>query len=113
MVITDNQKEQFEHLTLLKEQDPELADLADEELVELKHVVFASDPDLHKTVILEVRPGTGGEEAELFAGDLLKMYLRYAEKQGWRVEVMDHTESEVGGVKSATVANNGQNAYPN
>lgn len=111
MQITDGQKEQFAHLNLLKEQDPELAQLADEDLQALKHEIFLSDPDLNKTVILEVRPGTGGEEAELFAGDLLKMYLKYAEKKGWRVEVMDHTESEVGGVKSATVAIKGQDAY--
>lgn len=113
MQITDSQKEQFAHLQLLKEQEPELAQLANEELLELKREVFLTDPDLGKTVILEVRPGTGGEEAELFAGDLLKMYLKYAEKRGWRVEVMDHTESDGGGVKSVTVAIKGHDAYPN
>lgn len=112
MQITDAQKEQFHHLELLKQQDPELAELADEELKQLHTELLATDPDLNRSLILEVRPGTGGEEAELFAGELLRMYLKYAEKKGWRVEVMDASESEGGGMKSATVSIKGHEAYP-
>ena len=62
------------------------------------------DPDDDRDVILEIKAGEGGEESALFAGDLLRMYLRYAERQGWRTEVLDATESDLGGFKDVAVA---------
>ena len=62
------------------------------------------DPNDDKDVILEVKAGEGGEESALFAGDLLRMYLRYAERRGWKTEVLDATESDLGGYKDVTVA---------
>ena len=62
------------------------------------------DPTDDKDVILEIKAGEGGEESALFAGDLLRMYIRYAERRGWKTEVLDATESDLGGYKSVTVA---------
>ena len=62
------------------------------------------DPNDDKDVILEVKAGEGGEESALFAGDLLRMYLRYAERRGWKTEILDATESDLGGYKDVTVA---------
>ncbi|PID96916.1 MAG: peptide chain release factor 1 [Actinomycetales bacterium] len=70
----------------------------------LRLLLLPRDPDDDRDVILEVKAGEGGEESALFAGDLLRMYLRYAEKRGWRVEVLDETESDLGGYKDARVA---------
>ena len=67
----------------------------------LRHLLVPRDPDDDRDVILEVKAGEGGEESALFAGDLLRMYLRYAEKRGWRAEVTDATESDLGGYKEA------------
>jgi peptide chain release factor 1 len=62
------------------------------------------DPNDDRDVILEIKAGAGGEESALFAGDLLRMYLRYAEKQGWKTEIIDATESDLGGYKDISVA---------
>ena len=62
------------------------------------------DPTDDKDAILEIKSGEGGEESALFAGDLLRMYTRYAERHGWTTEVLDATESDLGGYKSVTVA---------
>jgi peptide chain release factor 1 len=70
----------------------------------LRHLLVPRDEADGKDAILEVKAGEGGEESALFAGDLLRMYQRYAERRGWRVEVLDETPSDLGGVKSATVA---------
>ena len=70
----------------------------------LRLLLVPRDPDDDKDVILEVKAGEGGEESALFAGDLLRMYLRYAERQGWKTEVLDATESDLGGYKDVTVA---------
>ena len=69
------------------------------------------DPDDDRDVLLEVRAGTGGDEAALFAGDLLRMYLRYAERAGWKTEVMTETLGESGGYKEAIVSVKGRRAY--
>ena len=84
----------------------EVADL-EEKLVTL---LLPSDPHDGKDVILEVKAGEGGEESALFAGDLLRMYLRYAERRGWRAEVLDATESDLGGFKDVAVAIKGRGA---
>ena len=69
----------------------------------LRRLLVPRDPDDDKDVILEVKAGEGGEESALFAGDLLRMYLRYAERRGWRTEVLDATESDLGGYKDVQV----------
>jgi len=70
----------------------------------LRELLIPKDPNDIKDVILEVKAGEGGDESALFAGDLLRMYLRYAERQGWTTEVLDDEETDLGGHKSATVA---------
>ncbi len=70
----------------------------------LRTLLLPRDPDDDRDVILEVKAGEGGEESALFAGDLLRMYLRYAERRGWRTEVIDATESDLGGYKDVQVA---------
>ncbi|MEB3368283.1 peptide chain release factor 1 [Saccharopolyspora mangrovi] len=81
----------------LAERIPELED-------KLTELLLPRDPHDGSDVVLEVKSGEGGEESALFAGDLLRMYLRFAERQGWRAEVLDSTESDLGGYKDATVA---------
>ncbi len=70
----------------------------------LQRLLVARDPADGKDVILEVKAGEGGEESALFAGDLLRMYLRYAQRRGWQTEVLDATPSDLGGYKDVTVA---------
>ena len=107
---------------LAGEKDPELAELTREELraaeeklsaleEELKILLLPKDPNDDKNVILEIRAGAGGEEAALFALDLLKMYLRYAEKNRWKTEEIDLSSSDLGGIKEAVVQITGKGAY--
>jgi peptide chain release factor 1 len=77
---------------------------------QLRKLLVPRDPNDSRDVILEVKAGEGGEESALFAGDLLRMYLRYAERQGWKTEVLDETGTGLGGVKDATVAVKGKGA---
>lgn len=70
----------------------------------LRHLLVPRDPTDSKDAILEIKSGEGGEESALFAGDLLRMYTRYAERRGWKTEYLDATESDLGGYKSVTVA---------
>ncbi|MCW2851628.1 MAG: hypothetical protein JWM84_1292, partial [Nocardioides sp.] len=70
----------------------------------LRYLLIPRDPADDKDTLLEIKSGEGGEESALFAGDLVRMYTRYAEARGWRVEVIDATESDLGGYKSATLA---------
>jgi len=116
----------WEHLEedeeLLKSDDAELKEIAVEEIPqlksrlaeledELKILLLPKDPDDNKNTILEIRSGTGGEEAALFAGDLYRMYSRYAERQNWTTEVLSLSESETGGVKEVIVSVKGKGAY--
>ncbi|MCQ2548309.1 MAG: peptide chain release factor 1 [Clostridia bacterium] len=87
-----------------EERIPELED-------ELRIALLPKDPNDDKNVILEVRAGTGGDEAALFAADLLRMYTRFAERQGWKMELMDVNEIGIGGVKEASVLVKGRGAY--
>lgn len=107
---------------LQEESDPDLRAMAKDELEELEAAIKASegrlqiltlprDPNDDKNVILEVRAGTGGEEASLFAADLLRMYTRHAERAGWKVEMMSATESASGGLKEAIVLVKGEKVY--
>jgi len=74
----------------------------------LRELLLPRDPNDGKDVILQIKAGEGGEESALFAGDLLRMYLRYAERQGWKTEVLDAEQSDLGGYKDATVAVRGR-----
>ena len=78
---------------------------------ELKVLMIPKDPNDDKNVILEVRAGTGGDEAALFGADLLRMYMRYAERRGWKTELMDMNDTTIGGVKEAVVIIKGKGAY--
>lgn len=88
----------------LEDRIPQLED-------ELKILMLPKDPNDEKNVILEVRAGTGGEEAALFGNDLLRMYLRYAERRGWKAEIMDINDTGIGGIKEASVLIKGKGAY--
>ena len=103
-------------------EDPELSAMAQEELKELKPQVEAyekrltlllipSDPNDEKNVMVEIRAGAGGDEAALFAGDLFRMYTRYAEGRGWRVELMDSNATGLGGFKEVIFQVSGQGVY--
>lgn len=78
---------------------------------ELRCLLLPKDPNDDKNVIMEIRAGTGGEEAALFAGELFRMYGKYAERQGWKVELMDSNPTELGGYKEVVFAVNGVGAY--
>ena len=107
---------------MLEMGDEELKELAKMELSELedqipvmedqlKVLLLPKDPNDEKNVILEIRAGTGGDEAALFAQDLLRMYLRYAERRGWKAEIMDANDTGIGGIKEASVLIKGKGAY--
>lgn len=102
--------------------DPDMRDMAKEEIerlgtrleeltTRLERLMIPRDPKDGANIILEVRAGTGGDEAALFAGDLLRMYTRYAERQGWQVEMMNAADSEVGGFKEVIVRISGNDVY--
>lgn len=102
--------------------DPELKQLAHEEIralearreateQELKFLLLPKDPNDEKNVILEIRAGTGGEEAALFAAELFRMYTRYAESQGWRVEVLSSSPTSMGGLKEVIASIQGPKVY--
>ena len=103
-------------------EDDELKNLAAEELVELKKskaefdaelpvLLLPRDPNDEKNVIVEIRGGVGGEEAALFAGDLFRMYTRYSERQGWRVDIVDANPTTIGGFKEISFTVDGAAAY--
>lgn len=109
--------------SLLSEKlDPELKEMAElerEELIpkreeleaRMKVLLLPKDPNDEKNVIMEIRAGAGGEEAALFAGDLYKMYTKYAERQGWRTELMSASYTDIGGFKEIVFLVEGQGAY--
>lgn len=107
---------------LESERDPELRAMARDEMLsldaqieqleaELKRLLLPKDPRDEKNVILEIRAGTGGDEAGLFAADLLRMYMRYAESKGWQTEIMSANESGIGGYSTVTVFVKGRGAF--
>lgn len=107
---------------LESEADPEIRALAEEELLtlearigaceeELKLLLLPKDPNDDKNVILEIRAGTGGDEATLFAAEIFRMYARYAETQRWRMEILSSSESGVGGLKEVIAIVEGHGAY--
>jgi len=107
---------------LLKDSDAELRAMAEEEVAEaraqletleanLQRMLLPRDPRDGRNVFLEIRAGTGGDEAAIFSGDLFRMYSRYAERQGWRVEVLSESEGEHGGYKEVIARVEGDNVY--
>lgn len=102
--------------------DPDMRDMAREEIAQneaklaqleadLQRLLLPKDPNDHRNAMLEIRAGTGGDESALFAGDLFRMYTRYAERQGWQIEVMSASESELGGYKEVIIRLAGDNVY--
>ncbi len=107
---------------LLQESDPEIRELAEDELVtleskrsdledQLHRMLLPKDPNDAKNVVLEIRAGTGGEEAALFAAEIFRMYERYAEGRRWKVEVLDHSATGTGGLKEVIAVVEGRGAY--
>ena len=108
--------------SLLKDSDPDLREMAEEDLQantaqlaeleeELNRLLLPKDPNDDRNVFLEIRAGTGGDEAAIFSGDLFRMYSRYAERQGWRVEVLSENPGEHGGYKEVIARVEGQSVY--
>jgi len=107
---------------MLAEDDPDMKEMAKEELNELnpkkaeleeklKILLIPKDPEDEKDVIVEIRSGTGGDEASIFAGDLYKMYSRFFDRQKWKVEVLNITEGSVGGYSKLVLEVSGNNVY--
>ncbi len=107
---------------MTRSSDPELRALAEEEVERLRQKIedleaqlrvhlIPKDPNDSKNVILEIRAGTGGEEAALFAGDLMRMYQKYAEEKGWKVSVLSSNRTGLGGIKEAVLLIEGDGAY--
>jgi peptide chain release factor 1 len=108
--------------TALNDADPEMREMAKDELPalrakaaqleeKLKVLLLPKDPNDERDVILEVRAGAGGDEAGLFAAEVLRMYLRYSERKGWRATVVDSSDNAAGGIKDATVTISGEGVY--
>lgn len=104
------------------EKDPELKEMAKAEAEEMEAkigpledeiriLLLPKDPEDAKNAIIEIRAGTGGDEASLFAGDLMKMYMRYCENKGWKVEILDENEGTAGGYKEVILEVKGNNVY--
>ncbi|TCS63861.1 peptide chain release factor 1 [Primorskyibacter sedentarius] len=102
--------------------DPDMKELAEEELPALRAALPEAEHALQlallpkdaadaRPAVLEIRPGTGGEEAALFAGDLLRMYQRYAESHGWKLEILEEQQTELGGIRELTARITGQNVF--
>ncbi len=109
-------------MELLKDDDPEIKKLARDDIdalnarmerleEELRRLLTPKDPNDEKNVVLEIRAGAGGEEAALFAGDLFRMYVRYAENKGWKTEVLSHHPTGVGGFKEVIAMFQGRSVY--
>lgn len=107
---------------LLKDSDPDLRAMAEEEVEQakasleeledrLQRMLLPRDPNDGRNVYLEIRAGTGGDEAAIFSGDLFRMYSRYAERQGWRVEILSASEGEHGGFREVISRVEGENVY--
>ncbi|MDY5219608.1 MAG: peptide chain release factor 1 [Eubacteriales bacterium] len=102
--------------------DPDMREMAEEELVELRQrladktqqariALLPKDPDDHKNAVLEVRAGAGGDEAGLFAAELLRMYMHYADAHGWKTEIIEDGSTELGGVKESVALISGKNVF--
>ena len=120
--VTTTEATQAQELTNGNDEDPELRELARQELImleerqtsllaEIKILLLPKDPNDERNVVLEIRAGTGGDEAGLFAADLFRMYSRFAETHGWRVDVLSLNETGVGAIKEIVALIEGQRVY--
>jgi len=118
----DNEADSESAKEMAKDSDPELRDMAKEELAEteqkreqleqdLQILLLPKDPNDNRNVFLEIRAGTGGDEAAIFSGDLARMYQRYAERKAWSVEIINENRGEHGGYKEIIMRVSGQNVY--
>ena len=108
-MLKDNPDEEFKAMLLAEIEDLEAKKLSLEQRV--KVLLLPTDPNDEKSVIMEIRAGTGGEEAALFGATLFRMYTRYAEEQGWKIDIMDSHFTELGGIKELIYVVDGQGAY--
>ncbi|EGT3926999.1 PCRF domain-containing protein, partial [Clostridioides difficile] len=108
-VLRESKDEDMEALAKedLEDLQKQKADLEEK----IKVLMLPKDPNDDKNIIMEIRGAAGGDEASLFAGDLLNMYMHYAERQGWKAEIVDSTPTEVGGYKEVVVMITGDNVY--
>jgi len=105
-------KELQKYQEMLKNnQDPDFKLLIKEEINQLISQIIPSAKEDHSNAIIEIRAGTGGEEAEIFAGELARMYMRFAEKSGWRLAINNKKDNSIGGLKDFTVTVSGPDAY--
>lgn len=109
MLEEEDLDQEFE--TLLRSEVKALQDRLSEMEVQLKALLIPKNPNDEKNVVVEIRSGAGGDEAALFASDLYRMYTRYAERQRWKVEVMDASPTDIGGFKQVTFVIEGKGAY--
>jgi peptide chain release factor 1 len=108
-MLKENQEPDFEEM--LEEEMESLQTRKEQAEHNLRVLLLPRDPNDEKSVIMEIRAGTGGEEAALFAGDLFRMYSRYAELQGWKIDIMDSHYTDIGGIKEIVFVVDGQGAY--
>ena len=108
-VVSTEKDEDFREMA--KAELDELVPEADRMEVAIKDLLIPKDPNDSKDVIMEIRAGAGGDEASLFAGDLQRMYLRFAEKQGWKMELVDAMDGTAGGYKEIVLAVKGEDVY--
>jgi peptide chain release factor 1 len=108
-MIVESEDAEMRHMA--QEEERQLTTRKEQIERELKLLLLPKDPNDDKNIILEIRAGTGGDEAGIFAGDLFRMYSRYAESQGWKVEVMESSPATQGGVKEIVAAIQGNKVY--
>ena len=111
MELSKNSEDDAELRELAREELGELEMRRDSLLAEIKVLLIPKDPNDERNVMLEIRAGTGGDEAGLFAADLFRMYSRFAETQGWRLEILSSNETGVGVIKEVIALVEGRNAY--
>jgi len=108
-MVVESEDADMRHMA--QEEEKQLIERRDTIERELKLLLLPKDPNDDKSVIVEIRAGTGGDEAALFAGELFRMYSRYAETQGWKVEILESSPSSLGGLKEVVAAIQGKNVY--
>src|SRR6266478_5308651 len=108
-MVVESEDADMRHMA--QEEEKQLIERRDTIERELKLLLLPKDPNDDKSVIVEIRAGTGGDEAALFAGELFRMYSRYAETQGWKVEVLESSPSSLGGLKEIVAAIQGHRVY--
>ena len=108
-MVLDAEDQEMKHMA--QEEEKQLTEKREAVERELKFLLLPKDPNDDKSVIVEIRAGTGGDEAALFAGELFRMYSRYAETQGWKVEVLESSPSSLGGLKEIVAAIQGNKVY--